>query len=754
MVDRDNLFDSSIILINSDEDDDDSSCSLVDHVASSRANAAHPTSFGKNHNEGEEVVNASIHSSCASLSSSSSAGGGGSNKHDVIDCVDPKKAGGSIVDIDACDNDEDDDSHSSSSSSSGIPSPWKLKSATKSNKKQTTNTREDDDDDGPPSVIHTQSPKAPANAAKGKAKTGNTKPAKKKCLTNSNKQISKEEEDSIMSMATTSSSLLTKQSMSNSNCAPDSIEKENSEENEKNTNDGANETTTKKPRAKQQRKPKKRQWGYNNKKRNASKSKSASTEATPTASTKAATAATDTSSIASIPSSVQLSTSENINKHYHCYLLRSLDPSHPLKTYIGFTTHPQRRIRQHNGILKSGGARRTKRSGRPWTFVCVIHGFQDKITALQFEWAWQHVDKCKSFREAVTPVGDEASVGDALARKMKRRYGPKARLDELRILLKDCMPFCLYSLTVYFPEREYHDMFRGMVVRGKNGNPYKKDEDESTCYEDSLMNMEVCALEDMPVAREMREAKEKKVAEKEALREAKQKEKGGEKTNLKTGQGTGKKEDDDASDISSWIESVKSTLEEASCFSDLDDDNEEEEEDLESNCGNLKTIAETNVNSSFDIGDDSSIDDDNDDDLESHHRNGIQNNNNSSNNDTTMDDISKDFLSLSIKKPKKKSNLTSKKNYYREDEEEDCDFSTISSEEENASECNSLNNNIDRGTIDIMDITQQSEKENEQPSSDCESFSFAQSSSKASSSKKASSCAAKKWDIVDLCDSP
>ena len=62
------------------------------------------------------------------------------------------------------------------------------------------------------------------------------------------------------------------------------------------------------------------------------------------------------------------------NNHFHCYLLHSLAPAHPLKTYIGFTTHPQRRIRQHNGELVRG-ARRTK-SGRPWEYVAIIDGFQ------------------------------------------------------------------------------------------------------------------------------------------------------------------------------------------------------------------------------------------------------------------------------------------------------------------------------------------------------------------------------------------
>ena len=68
------------------------------------------------------------------------------------------------------------------------------------------------------------------------------------------------------------------------------------------------------------------------------------------------------------------------------YLLRSL--AAPGKTYIGYTNHPNRRLRQHNGELK-GGARKTRFS-RPWTMVLFVHGFSSKIEALQFEWAWQH----------------------------------------------------------------------------------------------------------------------------------------------------------------------------------------------------------------------------------------------------------------------------------------------------------------------------------------------------------------------------
>ena len=84
---------------------------------------------------------------------------------------------------------------------------------------------------------------------------------------------------------------------------------------------------------------------------------------------------------------------------FFCYLLRSLSPRHGSHTYIGFTTSPLRRLRQHNGDI-TAGAYRTSRK-RPWEIVCVVHGFTSKIIALQFEWHWTYPRKSKRMRQVM-----------------------------------------------------------------------------------------------------------------------------------------------------------------------------------------------------------------------------------------------------------------------------------------------------------------------------------------------------------------
>ncbi|CAJ1937171.1 unnamed protein product [Cylindrotheca closterium] len=144
------------------------------------------------------------------------------------------------------------------------------------------------------------------------------------------------------------------------------------------------------------------------------------------------------------------------NNHYHCYLLRSQDPKHQNKTYVGFTVNPCRRIRQHNGILKHGGARKTKRSGRPWEFAVVVHGFPSQKSALQFEWAWQHCDKSLLVR---------AVLGDDAAKTLKRKRGLKGQLWILKTVTTLCPDLFRHkSLSLFFFDETTRQMYNSIAV--------------------------------------------------------------------------------------------------------------------------------------------------------------------------------------------------------------------------------------------------------------------------------------------------
>ncbi|XP_074581205.1 uncharacterized protein LOC141837726 [Curcuma longa] len=101
---------------------------------------------------------------------------------------------------------------------------------------------------------------------------------------------------------------------------------------------------------------------------------------------------------------------------FACYLLASLCPRHKGRTYIGFTVNPRRRIRQHNGEIRCG-ASRTKR-GRPWEMTLCIYGFPSNVSALQFEWAWQHPTESLAVRKAASSFKSLSGI----ANKIKLAY--------------------------------------------------------------------------------------------------------------------------------------------------------------------------------------------------------------------------------------------------------------------------------------------------------------------------------------------
>nr|CAD2177371.1 unnamed protein product [Meloidogyne enterolobii] len=128
----------------------------------------------------------------------------------------------------------------------------------------------------------------------------------------------------------------------------------------------------------------------------------------------------------------------------YCLVSRSVEKVYKNRCYIGYTVDPNRRIRQHNSGREHGGAKKTDSKG-PWDMVCIVHGFPNAISALQFEWAWQNPDKSK---------------------RLKRRYMQKDRKEtpfafRFRIVIQmlNTRPWRELALTFRWLIKEYEIPF-------------------------------------------------------------------------------------------------------------------------------------------------------------------------------------------------------------------------------------------------------------------------------------------------------
>ena len=99
----------------------------------------------------------------------------------------------------------------------------------------------------------------------------------------------------------------------------------------------------------------------------------------------------------------------------------------------------------------------------------------------------------ESVRKFITALFED----DMIASRMHRRRGPEARLDELRMLMNHCIPFCLYSLTVYFPDSDYHDIYQRLFQEKNLINTSGETNSVMEPY-NSLSEARICAVDSLP----------------------------------------------------------------------------------------------------------------------------------------------------------------------------------------------------------------------------------------------------------------
>ncbi|XP_038894793.1 structure-specific endonuclease subunit SLX1 [Benincasa hispida] len=166
--------------------------------------------------------------------------------------------------------------------------------------------------------------------------------------------------------------------------------------------------------------------------------------------------------------------SNEVNGFFSCYLLASACPRYKGHTYIGFTVNPKRRIRQHNGEIRCG-AWRTKRK-RPWEMVLCIYGFPTNVSALQFEWAWQHPNESLAVRSAAATFKSLSGV----ANKVKLAY-----------TMLTLPAWCSLNITVNYFSTKYMKNAAGCPSLPKHMKVQVSPINELPCYSEG----DQCVLE-------------------------------------------------------------------------------------------------------------------------------------------------------------------------------------------------------------------------------------------------------------------
>lgn len=121
-------------------------------------------------------------------------------------------------------------------------------------------------------------------------------------------------------------------------------------------------------------------------------------------------------------------------------------------TYVGVSPDPIRRLRQHNGEI-CGGAKYTTSKGPGWKHLCLVRGFQNKIQAMQFEWAVKHVKP----RNTGGSINRLRKLCVVLNREKWTSKSPFANTIPLEIEWLTDIDFGKYTLPTYVTQVIYYD---------------------------------------------------------------------------------------------------------------------------------------------------------------------------------------------------------------------------------------------------------------------------------------------------------